>query len=353
MIPGARLIILGRQGAGKGTQCVRLSRHYVVPHISTGDMLRAAVKEGTDARARRPRSYMDGGELVPDDVMIGIVERAARQATTPAPRGFILDGFPRTVAQAEALARSPPSSPSTSSSTSRCPASWCSSGWPRRRVCQDCGTNYTATGPERLPWICDVCGGDVVQRDDDTEEAINRRLDLYESQTSPLIEFYDARSACSRWSTASGSPDDVLRPHGEGRRGPPRRPASRGAMSLRRGAHADELAGDARAPAGWWPRCTPSIRAAIRPGVTTADLDRIGRDVLDRRGARSNFLGYHGYPAVICACVNDVVIHGIPGRRGWTRATSCRSTAAPSSTAGTATPPSPSGSGRCRPTVSG
>src|SRR5215213_6158182 len=102
MIPGARLVLLGRQGAGKGTQCARLSRHYVVPHISTGEMLRTAVKEGT-AFGRKAKEYMDAGELLPDDVMIGVVEERLDKDDTKK-RGFILDGFPRTVTQAEALA---------------------------------------------------------------------------------------------------------------------------------------------------------------------------------------------------------------------------------------------------------
>ncbi len=101
MIPGARLIILGRQGAGKGTQCVRLSRHFVVPHISTGDMLRAAVREGTELGVMA-EEVMDAGGLVSDDIMIGIVRDrlAAPDADT---RGYILDGFPRTIDQADAL----------------------------------------------------------------------------------------------------------------------------------------------------------------------------------------------------------------------------------------------------------
>ena len=101
MIPGARLIILGRQGAGKGTQCVRLSRHYVVPHISTGDMLRAAVRERTEL-GLMAKEVMDAGGLVGDDIMIGIVDERLRRADAET-RGYILDGFPRTVAQAEAL----------------------------------------------------------------------------------------------------------------------------------------------------------------------------------------------------------------------------------------------------------
>src|ERR1700704_2334872 len=101
VVPGARLVILGKQGAGKGTQCVRLSRHYVVPHISTGDMFRAAVRSGSEA-GNQAKAYMDAGELIPDMVVIGVVtERLAQDDT--ANRGFILDGFPRTVHQAETL----------------------------------------------------------------------------------------------------------------------------------------------------------------------------------------------------------------------------------------------------------
>ena len=102
MVPGARLVILGKQGAGKGTQCVRLARHYVIPHISTGDMFRAAVKAGTEF-GRRAKEFMDAGELIPDEIVIGVVAERLDQDDTKN-RGFILDGFPRTVHQAEALA---------------------------------------------------------------------------------------------------------------------------------------------------------------------------------------------------------------------------------------------------------
>ncbi len=188
MIPGARLIILGRQGAGKGTQCVRLSRHYVVPHISTGDMLRAAVKERSPL-GLEAKYYMDSGELLPDEVMIGIVaDRLHRDDTRT--RGYILDGFPRTVAQAEAIMAITGEKPIHVVIDLDVPREVVLSRLAARRVCQDCGTNYSSTGPERRVWFCDVCGGDVVQRADDTEEAINRRLDLYESQTAPLIGHY-------------------------------------------------------------------------------------------------------------------------------------------------------------------
>jgi adenylate kinase len=188
VIPGARLVLLGRQGAGKGTQCVRLSRHYVVPHISTGDMLRAAVREGTEL-GRMAAEIMDAGGLVGDDIMVGIVDERLNRDDART-RGFILDGFPRTVEQASRLDEITSARPLDLVIDLSVPRELVLERISARRVCRDCGTNYTASGAERRPWICEVCGGDVVQRDDDTPDAVNRRLDLYESQTSPLIDFY-------------------------------------------------------------------------------------------------------------------------------------------------------------------
>ena len=190
MIAGVRLIIIGRQGAGKGTQCQRLSRHYVVPHISTGEMLRAAVREGTEL-GRMAKQVIESGQLVGDDIMVGLVrDRLAEDDARN--RGYILDGFPRTVNQAEELDRITESAPIHVVIDLDVPRELVLARISARRVCRDCGTNYTSTGRERRPWTCDVCGGDVVQRDDDSEEAVSRRLDLYESQTAPLLEFYGA-----------------------------------------------------------------------------------------------------------------------------------------------------------------
>ncbi len=191
MIPGARLILLGRQGAGKGTQCVRLSRHYVVPHISTGDMLRAAVREGTEL-GRLAKQVMDAGGLVGDEIMIGIVRERLSQPDTVG-RGYILDGFPRTVGQAEALDLITTQLPIDAVLDLDVPRDLVLQRISARRVCRDCGTNYVADGHDKQPWICEVCGGDVTQRDDDTPDAVNRRLDLYEEQTSPLIEYYERK----------------------------------------------------------------------------------------------------------------------------------------------------------------
>lgn len=128
--------------------------------------------------------------------MIGIVrERLAKPDADT--RGYILDGFPRTVAQAEALDMITAAKPIHVAIDLDVPREIVLERLSSRRVCRDCGTNYTATGNEPSPWICDVCGGDVQQRADDTPEAVNRRLDLYESQTSPLIEYYASRGALS------------------------------------------------------------------------------------------------------------------------------------------------------------
>ena len=207
MIPGARLIILGRQGAGKGTQCVRLSRHYVVPHISTGDMLRSSVRERTEL-GLMAREIMDSGALVGDDIMIGLVdERLARvDAVT---RGYILDGFPRTVAQAQALDAITAERPINVVIDLDVPRDVVLARISARRVCRDCGTNYTASGVVPSPWICDVCGGDVTQRADDTPDSVNRRLDLYEEQTFPLIKHYNDQRRLVVVN-GIGHPDDVF-----------------------------------------------------------------------------------------------------------------------------------------------
>jgi adenylate kinase len=188
---GVRMVMLGRQGAGKGTQCVRMSRHYVIPHISTGDMLRAAVREGTPL-GRKAGEIMAVGGLVPDDLMIDIVDdRLDRDDTTS--RGYVLDGFPRTVGQAEALAEITASRPLDVVIDLDVAREVVLQRLASRRVCDDCQANYSLDAPPKYGWVCDNCGGDVVQRDDDTPAAIDMRLAEYETNTAPLIEWYGER----------------------------------------------------------------------------------------------------------------------------------------------------------------
>jgi adenylate kinase len=206
VIPGARLVVLGKQGAGKGTQCVRLSHHYVIPHISTGDMLRAAVKSRTPLGEEAKR-YMDAGELIPDEVVLKMVDQRLDQDDTKG-RGFVLDGFPRTVVQAEALGKVLDPVELDVVVNLEVPTDLVLERLASRRVCEDCGANYSVASPPRVAWICDICGGEVVQRKDDTEAAIKRRLDLYEAQTAPLVSWYAAKDKLEAVS-GEGTPDEV------------------------------------------------------------------------------------------------------------------------------------------------
>ena len=207
MNPGARLLILGKQGAGKGTQAVRLSRHYVVPHISTGDTFRQAVRSGSEF-GQKAKRYLDAGELVPDELVIGMVrERLTRSDTSH--RGFVLDGFPRTVPQAEALEDMLVPNGLHLAVDMEIDTGTVLARLASRRVCVDCGANYSVIdNPPRVPGLCDVCGGEVVQRDDDTEGAIRRRLELYDRETAPLIAWYAERQLLTRID-GLGTPDEV------------------------------------------------------------------------------------------------------------------------------------------------
>lgn len=191
MVPGIRLVLLGKQGAGKGTQCVRLARHYVVSHVSTGDIFRAAVRSDSEL-GRTVKGFLDAGELVPLEVTLAAVGDRLNHPDTRS-RGFILDGFPRSVEQADGLEKLLEPGRldmvvdlhiSTDEALTRLNG---------RRVCSTCQAIYHVSKPPKYDWTCDNCGGDVVQRDDDTDEAIRRRLELYETETAPLIEYYFER----------------------------------------------------------------------------------------------------------------------------------------------------------------
>jgi len=191
MAAGVRLIIFGRQGAGKGTQCQRLVGHYGVPHISTGDMLRAAVRDGTEFGVKA-REFMDAGKLLPDDIMVGLV--AERLAQTDARGGWLLDGFPRTTGQAEALVEVTADAPLDLAVNLEVPEAVVVARISSRRVCSNCGAIYSTDRPPTNPWTCDRCGGEVVQRDDDTEESVRERLATYQDQTAPLIAWFASRA---------------------------------------------------------------------------------------------------------------------------------------------------------------
>jgi len=195
-------VVLGKQGAGKGTQADRLARHYEIPHVSTGDIFRTAVREGTEA-GLRAKEYMDHGELVPDEVVIEVVHE--RLGRPDADNGFLLDGFPRNVAQAEALEKMDGVDLGLERQV---PTDIVLARLEGRRVCTGCGKNYSVDNPPKEDWVCDRCGSEVVVRHDDTEAAIKRRLSLYEKQTEPLVAWYMARDKLAAVD-GMGSPDTV------------------------------------------------------------------------------------------------------------------------------------------------
>jgi len=208
VVPGVRLVVLGKQGAGKGTQCVRLSHHYVVPHVSTGDMLRAAVKSGSDLGIK-VKEIMDEGELLGDELIMEMVAERLAEPDARA-RGFILDGCPRTTHQAEVLAALLAPGELDAVVDIEVPTAQALKRLATRRVCTDCNTNYSVSAPPKVNWSCDVCGGEVVQREDDTEEAISRRLTLYDRETAPLIDWYSERGELATVNGV-GALDAVLR----------------------------------------------------------------------------------------------------------------------------------------------
>ena len=198
-----KLVLFGRQGAGKGTQSVVLAKHYGAPHISTGDMLREAVAEGTEFGSQA-KQYMESGALLPDEIMLGIItERFAQPDVTA--DGFLLDGFPRTVGQAESLLGITEIDLAVNLEV---PRDVVLERLSSRRVCTNCGAIYSLSEPPTRPWTCDVCGGQVVQRADDTAEAIRKRLEAYENDTVPAIEVFGRRGELETID-GLGRPEDV------------------------------------------------------------------------------------------------------------------------------------------------
>ena len=189
-----KLLIMGRPGAGKGTQAVNIKEYYHIPHISTGDMFRAALKNQTKL-GLLAKSYMDQGALVPDEVTIGIVEE--RLLEPDCKNGFLLDGFPRTIAQAEALDKFLTSNGVNLDAVLDVdvPSEILVKRMVGRRVCKGCGATYHVEfNPPKAEGICDNCGTALIQRADDTEATAVNRLSVYDKQTAPLLEYYEKKN---------------------------------------------------------------------------------------------------------------------------------------------------------------
>ena len=185
-----RTILLGPPGAGKGTQAVKIVEKYGIPHISTGDIFREDIKKGTEL-GKKAQEYMNKGELVPDDLVIAIA--TARLLEDDCKNGFLLDGFPRTVYQAEKLdefleAHNSKIDKVVDISVGKEELMIRLTG---RRVCKKCGASYHIVNiPPKKEGVCDICGGPLIQRDDDNAETAANRIEVYEEQTRPLVDYY-------------------------------------------------------------------------------------------------------------------------------------------------------------------
>ena len=213
----------------------------------------------------------------------------------------MLDGFPRTIGQAEALEAMLGADGIKLCINLDVPIELVTQRLSSRRVCQECGTTYRDTDIEAISGTCSNCGGDVIQRTDDYPEAISNTLDELRKDTEPLLAFYSARGLLV---TVDGdqSPEDVTEEIMTlGPRTGPR--VRRSADELNKMRKAGKVVAEMH----------EATRAAIRPGVTTMQLNEVAAEVLAKRGARSNFFNYHGFPAVICTSPNDMIVHGIPG----------------------------------------
>lgn len=204
-----RIVLLGAPGAGKGTQAKKIIEKYPVPQISTGDLLRAAVAAGT-ALGREAKSYMDKGELVPDSVVLGMVEERLRQEDCK--KGYILDGFPRNTKQAEVLDGMLASldMPLNAALSVDVPFEDLMKRLTGRRTCKACGQMYNIYfNAPRKEGVCDKCGGELFQRDDDKEDTIRKRLEVYNAQTAPLIDYYGKKGILKSVS-GTGSIDEIF-----------------------------------------------------------------------------------------------------------------------------------------------
>ena len=205
-----KLILLGAPGAGKGTQAERLCKQLNIPTISTGNILRAAIKDGTPT-GLKAKSYMDAGKLVPDEVIIGIItERLAQEDCR---NGYILDGVPRTIAQAEAMEKAGITFDAVISI--EIADETIMQRMSGRRVCESCGASYHLVAvPPKTPGVCDNCGGKLVQLKDDAPETVKARLEVYHQETEPLKAFYKQRGLLKpveNQSTVEGTTEAILR----------------------------------------------------------------------------------------------------------------------------------------------
>lgn len=213
-----RTILLGPPGAGKGTQAAKIIEKYNIPHISTGDIFRENIKKGTEL-GKKAQEYMNRGELVPDDLVIEIA--TTRLLEDDCKDGFLLDGFPRTVYQAEKLDEFLAAHGSKIDKVIDIEVGKeeLMERLTGRRVCKSCGASYHIVNiPPKKEGVCDVCGGELIQRADDNAETVANRIEVYEAQTMPLVEYYEKAGNIAHIDGATGLDNvfvDIVKALGE------------------------------------------------------------------------------------------------------------------------------------------
>ena len=246
------LVFLGPPGAGKGTQAEKVCERFGIAHISTGDMLRKEMREGTEL-GKQAKAVVEAGGLVSDDIIIAMVEK--RLQAPDCEKGFLLDGFPRTIAQADALSGLTTIHMAVNIDV---PESVLVERISGRRMCPDCGAGYHVSLYNKP--TCEKCGATLYIRDDDKPETVRNRILAYNQKTQPLIQYYAEKGLLQ---TVNGS--------------------------------------------------QPMDAVQAKPGVSTLELDRAAEEYIRSQGATPSFLHYNGYPKSICTSVNEQVVHGIPG----------------------------------------
>jgi adenylate kinase len=299
-----RFILLGPPGAGKGTQSARLIESLSIPQVSTGDLLRAARKAGTEL-GKKAQAFMDAGQLVPDALVLELVEE--RLSREDARNGYILDGFPRNISQAEALlARGVVGGARGQRGRADVCAPRAVDGPPGLSAVR---RDVSRRDRHRRPVRGSVtsCGGVVAQRKDDEASVIANRLEVYERETSPLIEFYERRGLLRAVDGLQAA--DVV--YSSVRGGARNVKARRGELILKSKRELDLI----RVAASTVSEILDELEVLCVPGATTADLDAVAEAKCRERGVTPAFKGLYGFPACLCVAVNEEVVHGIPSKR--------------------------------------
>lgn len=302
-----RLILLGAPGSGKGTQAKVLAERLGVAHLSTGDILRAEVRDAT-ALGNKAREFMDNGQLVPDSLILDMI--AERLNAADVRTGFIFDGFPRTLAQAQGLDQLAAArgiaidavinlEVADEAIVTRLSA---------RSTCSTCGTIYNdLSKPPKHPGLCDLDQGLLHRRPDDNPMVIRHRLSVYHQQTKPLEQYYAQKGLMI--SIKGDDPVDAVTQNILAQLESAKK--KRQMIELKSKADVAKIAEAGRIVA----QAHKLVEKILAPGIETAEIDRQVRNLIESEGGVPSFLGYRGYPASVCISINEVIVHGIPGKR--------------------------------------